>query len=41
MMNPDGSLSPGMMNLATTPAKNPMMMVQMMLILRIPYARYV
>jgi hypothetical protein len=32
MMKPDGSLFPGMMNFATTPAKNPMMMVQMMLI---------
>src|SRR5258705_10389458 len=32
MMKPDGSLFPGMMNFATTPARNPMMMVQMMLI---------
>jgi hypothetical protein len=38
-MKPDGSLSPGMMNFAMTPAKNPMMMVQMMLILLVPYAR--
>jgi len=29
-MNPDGSLPPGMMNLAITPAMNPMMMVQRM-----------
>src|SRR5947208_1803078 len=32
MMKPDGSLSPGMMNFATRPATNPMMMVQIMLI---------
>ena len=31
-INPDGSLSPGVMNLAITSATNPMMMVQMMLI---------
>lgn len=28
-MNPDGSLRPGMMNFAITPAMNPMMIVQM------------
>jgi hypothetical protein len=33
IMNPDGSLLPGIMNFATTPAKNPIMMVQIMLIL--------
>jgi len=32
-MNPDGSLSPGMMNFATIPAKKPIIMVQIMLIL--------
>src|SRR3954451_20580664 len=34
--NPDGSLLPGMMNFAATPARNPTMMVQMMLILQLP-----
>ena len=29
MMNPDGSLSPGMMNLAMIPATKPMIIVQM------------
>ena len=33
-MNPCGSLGPGMMNLAITPAINPMMIVQMMPISR-------
>src|SRR4051812_9091566 len=32
-MNPDGSLFPGIMNFATTPAKKPTMMVQIILIL--------
>src|SRR4029079_2702789 len=36
MMKPDSSLSHGMMNFATTPARNPMMMVQMMLIGLLP-----
>ena len=36
MMNPDGSLLPGMMNFATTPARNPMMMVQIIPIFRFP-----
>src|SRR5256885_14561825 len=31
-MNPDGSLSPGVMNFAITPAMKPMMIVQMMCI---------
>src|SRR5262245_36814389 len=30
-MNPDGSLEPGMRNLATTPARNPLMIVKIKL----------
>jgi hypothetical protein len=35
-LNPDGSLSPGVMNFAITPATNPMMIVQMMLMAKFP-----
>jgi hypothetical protein len=35
MMKPEGSLLPGMMIFAMRPAKNPTMMVQIMLIFRI------
>src|SRR6185312_12533248 len=34
--NPDGSLLPGIMNFAATPARNPTMMVQIILILQLP-----